>query len=98
MQPFPDEGCVEPDRVSAYVRGELDAEAMRALEEHAADCARCCELLAALVKLDSLPTCVAPALAAGDSLSPTLPRLNDGVAPELAIGANIGRYTVLALL
>jgi hypothetical protein len=44
------DGCLDADTLAAWADDELDRDARRAAETHAADCARCQALLAAMVR------------------------------------------------
>src|SRR5690349_20730866 len=52
----PDAGCIDSDALAAWSEGTLDARDRDALERHAADCARCQALLAAMARTEPQPS------------------------------------------
>jgi len=52
MTPDPSAGCLDGEVLAAWSEGTLDAGERDALERHAADCARCQALLAAMARIE----------------------------------------------
>src|SRR5690349_638409 len=52
MTPDPSAGCLDGEVLAAWSEGTLDAGERDALEGHAADCARCQALLAAMARIE----------------------------------------------
>jgi hypothetical protein len=58
---FPADRCLDPDTLAAWADDSLSREERRAAEAHAADCARCQGLLAAMVRTAPAPVAAEPA-------------------------------------
>ena len=56
MTPDPAAGCLDSEALAAWSEGTLDARARDAVERHAADCARCQALLAAMARTEPQPS------------------------------------------
>jgi len=56
MTPDPAAGCLDSEALAAWAEGTLDARARDAVERHAADCARCQALLAAMTRTEPQPS------------------------------------------
>jgi len=56
MTPDPAAGCLDSEALAAWSEGTLDPRARDAVERHAADCARCQALLAAMARTEPQPS------------------------------------------
>jgi hypothetical protein len=56
MTPDPAAGCLDGEALAAWSEGTLDGRARDAVERHAADCARCQALLAAMARTEPQPS------------------------------------------
>ena len=52
----PPGGCLDAETLAAWSEGSLDAAQRAAAEAHASECARCQDLLAAMIRIVSIET------------------------------------------
>jgi predicted Ser/Thr protein kinase len=90
----PDDACIDPDDVAAWLHSRLEPEALRALEQHVATCTECRELLSALAQAEVPNASGEPDedIAVASTLPWTEPH------PDLVSGACVGRYIIASEL